>query len=193
MSNHTESPSALEVADKLASRLESLGSDYAFGGAIALAFWINPRATVDVDVTLFLDPTKPTAVLQCLGQLGCDFDLEKSVSLLREHGFCHAKLDGRQVDVFLPNTPFYEAARSRRVRRRLIETEAWVWDAATLSVFKLMFFRQKDFVDVVQMLRVQGSLLDRDWVRDQLESICGCRDPRLAQWDELIADAESPL
>ncbi len=193
MSNHTESPSALEVADKLASRLESLGSDYAFGGAIALAFWINPRATVDVDVTLFLDPTKPTSVLQCLSQLGCDFDLERSVSLLREYSFCHAKLDGRQVDVFLPNTPFYEAARSRRVRRRLIETDAWVWDAATLSVFKLMFFRQKDFVDVIQMLRVQGSLLDRNWVRDQLESICGRRDPRLAQWDELIAEAESPL
>ena len=192
MSNATDSPSALEVADKLASRLEILGADYAFGGALALAFWINPRATVDVDVTLFFDPMKPTSVLQCLAQLGCEFDLEKSVSLLREHCFCHARLDGRQVDVFLPNTPFYEAARSRRVRRRLIQTEAWVWDAATLSVFKLMFFRQKDFVDVIQMLRVQGPLLDRGWVRAQLESICGRRDPRLAQWDELVADAESP-
>ena len=126
MSNHTEWPSEIEVADKLASRLESLGLDYAFGGAIALAFWINPRATVDVDVTLFLDPMKPTSVLQCLGHLGCNFDLEKSVSLLREHSFCHAKLDGRQIDVFRPNTSYYEAARSRRVRRRLIETEAWV-------------------------------------------------------------------
>ena len=55
-----------------------------------------------------------------------------------------------------------------------------------------MFFRQKDFVDVIQMLRVQGPLLDRGWVRAQLESICGRRDPRLAQWDELVADAESP-
>ena len=56
-----------------------------------------------------------------------------------------------------------------------------------------MIFRQKDFFDVAQMLRVQGPLLDRDWVRDQLESICGGRGPRLVQWDELIADTESPL
>ena len=41
MSNATDSPSALEVADKLASRLEFLGADYAIGGALALAFWIN--------------------------------------------------------------------------------------------------------------------------------------------------------
>lgn len=192
MSTRTDSPTALEVADKLASRLELLGSDYAFGGAIALGFWIDPRATVDVDMTLFLDPTKPTSVLQCLVQLGCEFDLDEAVKLVREHGFCHARLDGRQVDVFLPNTPFYEAARLRRVRRRLIQTEAWVWDAATLAVFKLMFFRPKDFADVVQMLRVQGPQLDRDWVRDQLESICGRRDPRLIRWAELVADAESP-
>jgi hypothetical protein len=192
MSTRNDTPTALQVADKLASRLESFGADYAFGGAIALGFWIDPRATVDVDVTLYLDPAKPTSVLQCLGQLGCEFDLDEAVKQLREHGFCHARLDGRQVDVFLPTTPFYEAARSRRVRRRLIQSEAWVWDAASLAVFKLMFFRAKDFADVVQMLRVQGPLLDRGWVREQLESICGRRDPRLNQWDELVEDAESP-
>ena len=101
MSTRNEAPTALEVADRLASRLEAVGADYAFGGPIALGFWIDPRATVDVDVTLFHDPTKPTAVLQCLAQLGCEIDLEHAAQSLREHGFCRVRLDGRQVDVFL--------------------------------------------------------------------------------------------
>ena len=61
-----------------------------------------------------------------------------------------------------------------------------VWDAETLCVFKLMFFRLKDLADVEEILRVQGDQLDRDWVQRQILGIYGPRDPRMSRWDELV-------
>ena len=63
-----------------------------------------------------------------------------------------------------------------------------VWDAESLAVFKMMFFRRKDLADVEQILRTQGIGFDRAWVGEQLVAIYGPRDPRLAQWDDLLRD-----
>lgn len=48
---------------------------------------------------------------------------------------------------------------------------AMIWDAASLIVFKLMFFRRKDVADVEGILRIQRGRLDLDWVRCQLAGL----------------------
>lgn len=63
-----------------------------------------------------------------------------------------------------------------------------IWDAETLAVFKMMFFRRKDLADIEQIMRAQGKQLDRVWIRARLEEIYGPRDPRLAQWDEIARE-----
>jgi hypothetical protein len=68
----------------------------------------------------------------------------------------------------------------------LKEQQVMVWDAETLAVFKMMFFRHKDLADVEQIVRTQGEHFDRLWVRNQLAEMYGMRDPRLSSWDELI-------
>ena len=67
-----------------------------------------------------------------------------------------------------------------------------IWDAETLCVFKIMFFRLKDLADVEEILRVQGEGLDRHWVGGQLEEIYGRRDPRISRWRDLVAAAAGP-
>jgi hypothetical protein len=42
------------VVARLINVLEPSGEVYAFGGAIALAAWSEPRATADVDVILWI-------------------------------------------------------------------------------------------------------------------------------------------
>lgn len=54
----------------------------------------------------------------------------------------------------------------------------------------MIFFRRKDVADVEQILRAGATGFDRPWVREQLVTIYGPRDPRIAQWDEL--DRELP-
>lgn len=185
------SPHAAQVAADLAAKLNAGGQDYAIGGAIALGFWGNPRGTLDVDLTVFLSHDQPTAAIRLLQQIGCVVDAATATETLREHGFCRASFQAMRVDVFLPTIPFYELARARRRKFRLLNQDVWVWDAETLAVFKLMFFRRKDLADLEQILRSQGSVLDRDWIRTQLVELFGARDPRVSSWDELVQEVSA--
>ncbi|HUG91432.1 MAG TPA: nucleotidyl transferase AbiEii/AbiGii toxin family protein [Planctomycetaceae bacterium] len=176
------------IARELGPLLEERGHEYAFGGAIAMAFWSEPRATIDVDLTLFLAPDATEACLALLQDLGCQLDVARTRETLAEHGFCRVRYRNTQLDVFLPTLPFYELAKQRRVRVELGSTSVLVWSAEVLAVFKMMFFRLKDLGDVEQMLRIQGAALDRDWVRERLLEIYGPRDPRVSRWDDLCRE-----
>jgi hypothetical protein len=176
---------ASDVAEQLAKALATRGHDYALGGAIALSYWAQPRGTMDVDLTLFLPAEKPSELAWVLGDIGCELRAAEAIASIREHSFCTAEYAGFRVDVFVPNIPFYEAAKARRRLVPIGQQQAMIWDAETLAVFKIMFFRRKDIADVEQILRTQPAL-DRPWVRRQLVEIYGERDPRIAQWDELV-------
>lgn len=178
----------IAVAAQLADLLESKGQEYALGGAIALAYWGVPRGTVDVDLTLFLSPDQPSECVWLLEDMGCECFAAKAIENLREHGFCRVTFSGVDIDVFLPIVSFYEAARRRRQRVELAGVEVAIWDAETLCVFKMMFFRRKDLADIEQILRSQATAFDRDWVREQLGAMYGARDPRLPAWDDLVAE-----
>jgi hypothetical protein len=177
---------AIAVAAKLAAQLSARGQEYALGGAIALGFWSIPRGTIDVDLTLFVPPERPAECVWLLQEIGCEVPaVEASVSL-REHGFCRVTFAGLDVDVFVPLVAFYEVAKARRTPVELCGTPVFVWDAESLVVFKMMFFRRKDLADVEQVLTAQGAQFDRRWVGEQLLIMYGPRDPRIAAWDELV-------
>lgn len=188
MANSSVPQDVVDVARQLAAALDQQSQDYALGGAIALGFWANPRGTLDVDLTLFLPPERPGECIWLLGDIGCDVTASEAQKSLSEHGFCRAMCGEFRVDVFLPTTPFYEVARTRRRRVDLEGQSVMIWDAECLTVFKMMFFRDKDLVDIKQMLRTQGPDFDRTWVRNQLEAAFGQRDPRLTRWDEITAE-----
>ncbi len=179
---------AAEVAKRLAELLAARQQEYALGGAIALGYWGVPRGTVDVDVTIYLAPDKPSECVWLLQEIGCEFSSGSATESLREHGFCRVAFARLQVDVFLPTIPFYAAAKGRRKVVDLGGQPVFIWDAETLTVFKMMFFRRKDLADAEQVLRTQGAALDRAWVREHLTSMYGPRDPRLAEWDDLTRD-----
>jgi len=176
------------VACQLAEQLETRGLEYAFGGAIALGFWGVPRGTVDVDLTLYLPHDRPSECTQLLLDLGCELKPSVAAQSLREHGFCSVEYAGVRLDVFLPTIPFYEAARARRRRMEIDGRPIAAWDAESLAVFKMMFFRRKDLADVEQILQTQGRQFDRTWVREQLAAMYGARDPRLSAWDEIVRE-----
>jgi hypothetical protein len=179
---------AAAAAAQLADRLQARGQEYALGGAIALGYWGVPRGTVDVDVTVFLPAERPTECVWLLQEIGCEFSAATALEWLREHGFCRVRFAGIDVDVFVPIIPFYEAARARRKSVELAGRPIVIWDAESLAVFKMMFFRRKDLADVEQILRTQRATFDRAWVREQLAAMYGTRDPRLSAWDDLVRE-----
>jgi hypothetical protein len=180
---------ASDVAEQLVKELNERGYEYALGGAIALSYWAEPRGTMDVDLTLYLPMDKPSEIVWVLGEIGCDVRASAAIASIQEHSFCKVEYGGFRVDVFLPNIPFYEAAKARRQQLPIGKQRAMIWDAETLTVFKMMFFRRKDIADVEQILHSQRSF-DQIWVREHLVDIYGMRDPRVVQWDELIREIQ---
>ena len=182
-------PPVAEVAAALVERLERARCDYALGGAIALSCWAEPRGTVDVDVSRYLPVNDLGQTIATLHNVGAEFSSTEARESLTTHGFCRVEFQGRRLDVFLPISVIYEMARPRRQRRQIGPREAYVWDAETLCVFKMMFFRRKDLADVEAILRTQGAALDRAWVEAALLDLYGQRDPRISQWRELVAES----
>ena len=191
MSEASPPINAAIIARQLAEQLHAQGQEYALGGAIALGFWGAPRGTVDVDVTFYLPPDQSSECVWLLQEIGCEFSQTDAISSLCENGFCRVTFAGLDVDVFLPIIPFYETARARRKSVELNGQTVMIWDAESLVVFKMMFYRRKDLADIEQILRTQGTQFNRFWVREQLAEIYGIRDPRLSQWDELVREIPS--
>ena len=54
------------------------------------------------------------------------------------------------------------------------------------AVFKMLFFRGKDFVDVERLLGIMQGTLDRAYVRNALIEVVGEDDYRTKKWDELV-------
>lgn len=182
------SPDAIDTAEVLAERLEGLGCEYAIGGALALGCWSRPRGTIDVDLTLFLPPQDVARAVSVMQSVGLEFETASCRASLVDQGFARVRLSGRVVDVFLPIADFYAKAEKRRVEAPMRTRAVKIWDAETLCVFKMMFYRRKDLADVEQLLRSQGAALDAEWVDQQVLEIFGKRDPRVGAWREIVAD-----
>ena len=75
------------------------------------------------------------------------------------------------------------------VAKQLGEQPIQVWDAESLVVFKMMFFRRKDIADVEQILLTQRESLDGTWIEGHLEQLFGRHDPRVSQWNALRKEA----
>lgn len=188
-----EDKSAAEVARDLADALERNGIPYAIGGAIALGFYAVPRATVDVDVNVFVSPERELE--RALGALrGAGFvpevDPETVSRQAREEGQFRGTVRGIRVDVFVPAIPYYAELEGRRRQAVLLGRPLWVLAPTDLVVLKMMFFRRKDLADVEAVLRDQGPGFDRQWVRRKLAELAGEGDERVRVWDELVSDVD---
>lgn len=176
----------LAVVTRLVDVLEPSGVVYAFGGAIALAAWSEPRATADVDVILWVGPDETDRAIDLVGSAGVEIDRVAARTAARMRGMFAGRAGATRVDVFVPSIPFYDEAARRRVRTAIAGRQTWVHSAEVLAVFKMLFFRPKDLLDVERMLRVRGASFDRSLVRATLVEILE-RDERIEKWDELCA------
>lgn len=57
--------------------------------------------------------------------------------------------------------------------------------AEALAIFKLLFFRGKDVVDLERLVATQRDRMDLAYVRRWMVDMMGDDDERVAKWDEL--------
>jgi hypothetical protein len=177
--------SLVDAVRALVEALERAGIDYALGGAVALSAWSEPRATTDVDINIWPAGDSLDPVLEALVDAGVAVDPGAAKREAELRGMFVGRRGPYRIDVFVPSIPFYADALATRRRVAVAGTDGWVLSAESIAVFKMLFFRPKDLVDVARLLEVARDGLDRTAVRAAVVAVVGEDDVRVARWDEM--------
>ena len=184
----SEPADALEAGLRLAASLEAHGVPYALGGALAYGQYGIPRATNDVDVNVFVEPDGLRSTFDALRALGIKIDESQATAAAAAEGLFVARYGLFRLDVFTPSIPFAWRAGESRVVHTVDGQRVWFLSAEALCVFKLLFFRGKDVVDLERLIAVHGDRLDGALVRREIVAMLGEGDPRVATWDRLLSE-----
>jgi len=182
----------LDAVVELHDNLDAAGIPHAFGGAFALLWCTGePRATVDIDLNIFVAPDEAQQVLDALPE-----EIVPSTEVMAQlmtAGQCRVMFDGIPVDLFLDTTPFHHDVRLHLREHQLAERKIPFLGCNDLAVFKAFFNRRKDWADIEEMLR--AGRLDVPYVAGLLTDYLGADDERirelLAIRDEVAGSSDS--
>jgi hypothetical protein len=150
---------------------------HAFGGAIALAYYAEPRATIDVDLNLFVPAEEFPIVAAPLLALGAAADDPHVVDAIRHDGQARVMWDATPLDLFFAYDPFHDAAATRRRVVPFAETTIPILGVEHLVVCKVIFDRPRDWVDI-DAITTAGTRVDVGEVLRWVGRIAGDDDPR---------------
>ena len=164
--------------------------DHAFGGAIALNYYAEPRATTDIDVNVATSFDDAAELVEQLEQVG--FELEQPLAELLPLAGARMRRGADVVDLFFSFDGFHQRlrARARRVPLRVGGTmaEIPILSSNDLVVVKISFNRGKDWVDIEAMV-ASGTPIDVDLVQEELVALRGpTMYPRVARLRQIIEE-----
>jgi hypothetical protein len=175
-------PSLSEKLLMLEEELTRRRISHAFGGAIALAYYATPRATIDLDLNIFTKVDEAAAVLATLTDLGADPLADDERARLARDGQVRVQWQATPVDLFFSYDAFHDSCCERRSQVPFGEGDAiHILSAEDLVVFKAVFDRTKDWRDIDELLFAMGAGFDAAYATDWLERIVGPDDERLAR------------
>lgn len=168
-------PNLPEKVVAIHRRLAQAKIDHAFGGALALAYYAEPRSTIDIDVNLFVSPSSYPEVERELAKIGIGDGAD--LAAVERDGQCKLRWGDTPIDLFFAYDDLHEAMRTAARREPFGQDTISVLSPEHLIVCKTIFNRPKDWLDIEQML-ICVEELDAANVRAWLTRILGSEDPR---------------
>jgi hypothetical protein len=169
--------------------LDSIGVTHQFGGAIALAWYRNPRATTDVDLNVTVAPADADPVLGALAHLGVTVS-PADRALIERDGQARLDWDGSYLDLFFAT---FELHREMAERSRLVDfgpVQIPILSPEHLIVCKVVFDRPKDWLDVEEMI-AWGTAIDAEQALGWVREILGEDSDQHARLAALLARADA--
>jgi hypothetical protein len=128
------------------------GVPHAFGGAIALAYYAVPRGTQDVDINLFVPPSELGRVLAVLEPLGVAAPSDAARHQLDRDGQLRVFWEATPLDLFFSYDALHDACSERRRQVAFPGERLAILSAEDLAIFKVLFAREKDWRDLLELL-----------------------------------------
>lgn len=179
----TSEPSLPEKIVAIHDRLEQSGIAHAFGGALALAYYAEPRATDDIDINVFLTPAASADLVEALAPLGIEDDPDPL--LVERDGQCRLWWGRTPIDVFFAYDAIHEAMRRDARVSPFGQDRLPILSPEHLLVCKIIFDRPKDWLDLEQVL-VCVEDLDTEEIKTWLERILGANEPRVQRFERAL-------
>lgn len=170
----------VDVALRVARTFEKLGLGYFLGGSFASSIQGEPRATNDIDFVVDLPLSKIDSLVR---ELGSDFDVDEEslAEAVRQRGSWNIYYlpMAVKIDLFiLRGSPFDLSEFSRRRPVELLAHESIMVKSPEDTVLrKLLWFRagggvsDRQWRDIVQVLRVSGSFMDEAYLNEWSEQL----------------------
>lgn len=178
-----DSPSLSEKVLAIHAALAAIRIPHAIGGALALAYYAEPRATVDVDINVFVPVDRWPEVRDALEPLGVDTSADEKA--LQRDGQLRLWWGRNPVDLFFSYDPFHEEMRRAARRVPFAGETIPILAPEHLAVCKAMFDRPKDWIDIEQMV-VATDPFDLPEVEAWLEAMAGKDNGRLVRLREIL-------
>lgn len=182
----SEAPPLPDKVIAIHEALRAAKISHALGGALALAYYATPRATIDIDLNVFAPAKRWREVIDVLEPLGIGTDGLDPVALERD-GQCRLWWGDNPVDLFFAYDPIHGEMRKQARRVPFGGTTVPILAPEHLAVCKAMFDRRKDWLDIEQML-IAADELDIAEVEKWLGRMVGKDDRRLKRLAELRAE-----
>jgi hypothetical protein len=176
----------MDIVAKIVAIDELLSSHempHAFGGALALAWCTQQaRGTIDIDLNLFLSSGRVNDVRDVLGTI-VEFS-DAQFEQLAFDGQVRLYWDQVPVDLFLNTTEFHEQLADRVRYETFAGRSVPFLSCTDLAVFKCLFNRSKDWVDIEEMVAMRS--VDVDIVLGVLVRYLGGDDERVERLRTMI-------
>lgn len=179
-------PSLPDKVVALHNALEHAGIAHAFGGALALAYYAEPRTTVDVDLNVFVTADHAREIAAVLGPLGVDTSPLDGKTLARD-GQVRCRWGRTPIDLFFAYDALHDAMRAQASPVPFGPDTIPILGAEHLVVCKAVFNRPKDWLDIEQVLATVDGFDTPDALRE-LERLVGADDPRAARFAQTIRE-----
>ena len=141
------------------------------------AYYAEPRATIDVDLNLFVPVDEYARVASPLLALGVAADTPEAVDAIARDGQARVMWDSTPLDLFFAYDAFHDAAALARRTVPFAATEIPILAVEHLVVCKVVFDRPKDWVDIDAIVAA-GTFVDVAEVLRWIGRTVGDDDPR---------------
>lgn len=164
---------------------DELALPYMVIGGIANAQWGLPRATLDVDVTVWADEARLPAAVEALCARFRPL-AEGPLAFVRETRVLPLDVAGVRADVLFGLLPYEHAAIGRAVEREVAEVPIRFCTAEDLILHKIISDRERDREDVRGILAAQRGRLDLDYLEPRIRELSGLLG-RPSIWEDYLS------
>lgn len=155
---------------EVAALLDATGTPYMIIGGLANIVWGEPRATLDIDVTVWVEDWHIPAFVERLRERFALL-VDQPLAFVAETRVLPVESHGVRVDFIFGQLPFEQDAIARAKTLLLAGCSVRVCTPEDLILMKIVSDRERDVADAAALVRRRLSDLDLAYLEPRIEEI----------------------